>query len=289
MEKNSIMEQLAAPFTASEIEWRLQRNGEYNGVLKGFAVPYVDARAITNRLDEVFGIWGWQDNYAPWHIFQSKEGEVISQLCVISVYCEERGEWVSKWDGAENSDFEPVKGGLSDALKRAAVKWGIGRYLYQMDGVWVEAEKKGKNAVIKDSENARLDEIYNKAVTKIFGATATKQEMPAKPKPEAPGKAENTETEKPSQSSQPGFEEKTGNDRIITIATLKENNGASGTNTQLELIDVKSGKKVKAFLKGQHPELGQGMNLTNIKIAKKDGTYGPYNVLESYEIYAQAA
>lgn len=42
-------------------------------------------------------------------------------------------EWVTKWDGAENTAVEAVKGGLSGAMKRAAVQWGIGRYLYKLD------------------------------------------------------------------------------------------------------------------------------------------------------------
>lgn len=48
-------------------------------------------------------------------------------------------------DGAEDSDIEPIKGGLSDSMKRAANQWGIGRVLYSMDTVWVNVEKKGKS------------------------------------------------------------------------------------------------------------------------------------------------
>ena len=38
--------------------------------------------------------------------------------------------WVTKSDGAEDSTIEAVKGAYSDSFKRAAVKWGIARYLY---------------------------------------------------------------------------------------------------------------------------------------------------------------
>ena len=255
MNEQSIMERLTAPFPASEIEWRLQRSGEYNGTLKGYAVPYIDARAIAARLDEVFGMWGWQDSYAPWHVIEN--GNIVSQLCTIYIYCEVRNEWIPKCDGAENSDIEPIKGGLSDAFKRAAVKWGVGRYLYQMSGVWVEAEKKGKSTVIKDSENARLEKIYNETVAKIFNAA------PPKTIPKA--------------AAAEGL--------ISTIASIKESNTASGTNSLLELVDSK-GNKVKTYLKGQHPELGQGVRLTNVKITRKDGTHGPYNMMESYELAA---
>ncbi|MFN2991986.1 Rad52/Rad22 family DNA repair protein, partial [Escherichia coli] len=43
------------------------------------------------------------------------------------------GEWITKWDASENTQVEAVKGGRSSAMKRAAVQWGIGRYLYDLD------------------------------------------------------------------------------------------------------------------------------------------------------------
>jgi hypothetical protein len=55
-------------------------------------------------------------------------------ICTLSIKVGDA--WISKEDGGENSDIEPVKGGLSDAFKRAAVSWGIGRYLYGLDTGW---------------------------------------------------------------------------------------------------------------------------------------------------------
>ncbi|MFR7743272.1 MAG: Rad52/Rad22 family DNA repair protein [Acutalibacteraceae bacterium] len=57
-------------------------------------------------------------------------------MCGIStcscIYFEGKG-FITKWDGAEDSDIEPAsRGGLSDSMKRAAVRWGIGRVLYKM-------------------------------------------------------------------------------------------------------------------------------------------------------------
>jgi hypothetical protein len=40
---------------------------------------------------------------------------------------------ITKWDGAEQTQIEAVKGGLSGSMKRAAVQWGIGRYLYDLE------------------------------------------------------------------------------------------------------------------------------------------------------------
>ena len=85
----------------------------------GKELVYIDARQVMNRLDEVFDVGGWQAHYE--HI----GGRMICKLsCLIG------GKWVTKSDGAGDTNIEGDKGGISDALKRAAVLWGIGRYLY---------------------------------------------------------------------------------------------------------------------------------------------------------------
>ena len=85
----------------------------------GKELVYIDARQVMNRLDEVFDVGGWQAHYE--HI----GGRMICKLsCLIG------GKWVTISDGAGDTNIEGDKGGISDALKRAAVLWGIGRYLY---------------------------------------------------------------------------------------------------------------------------------------------------------------
>ena len=130
-----IMKRLRAPFAPEEMSgvW-----GYHQGQSKGMALAFVTNRAIQNRLDEVFGCFGWKNEYREWR------GN--SQLCGISVKYE--GEWITKWDGASDTDFEATKGGLSDAMKRAAYQWGIGRYLYNLDPVWVPIKLSGKSYVI---------------------------------------------------------------------------------------------------------------------------------------------
>lgn len=128
-------EALRAPFAPEEIEWRVgNMNREKT---QGMALAYVTNRAIQQRLDDVVGPLNWKNEYKLW--------ESKSQLCGISIYCEERGEWITKWDGAEQTDFEAVKGGLSDAMKRAAYQWGIGRYLYNLPTRWCPIEPVGKS------------------------------------------------------------------------------------------------------------------------------------------------
>lgn len=112
-------------------------------------------RAIQARLDDVVGPDGWYNEYKPWH----RSGQKEAQICGISIYFPEKG-FITKWDGAEDSDIEPVKGGLSDSMKRAAVQWGIGRVLYGMDVVWVDIEKQGKSWIIPKNQRTVLDKAY---------------------------------------------------------------------------------------------------------------------------------
>ena len=101
-----------------------------------------------------------------------------SQICGIGLYDAERGAWVMKYDGAENTDIEPVKGGLSDSFKRAAVLWGIGRYLYDMASIWVEIEPSGKSSQIKNSEYDRLRGHYDKSVAALFDDAPAPKALP---------------------------------------------------------------------------------------------------------------
>lgn len=128
-----IMEKLQAPFPPHEIEWRVGVTNQDK--TRGMALAFVTNRAIQNRLDEVFGCFGWKNEFREWR------GN--SQLCGISVKWGD--EWITKWDGADNTDFEATKGGLSDAMKRAAYQWGIGRYLYKLDPIWVPIQPAGKS------------------------------------------------------------------------------------------------------------------------------------------------
>jgi len=115
---------LREPFPESDIEWRIQSSGINKVTGKPWAkiLAYITSRAVMDRLDEVFGVDGWYNEYRP--------GPSGGNICGISFWSPEKNQWVTKWDGAENTDFESVKGGLSNAMKRAAVHLGIGRYLY---------------------------------------------------------------------------------------------------------------------------------------------------------------
>lgn len=130
-----ISKRLQAPFPSRDIEWRIQRAGVKNGNPWAMVLAYVTNRAIQNRLDEVFGEFGWQNEF--------KGGPGGGVICGISVLSD--SGWVTKWDGADNTQIEEVKGGLSGAMKRAAVQWGIGRYLYNLEATWAQFHDGGSH------------------------------------------------------------------------------------------------------------------------------------------------
>lgn len=160
MNPREMQQALAQPFAPEDLEWRIQTTSKDK--TRGMAVPYVTNRAIQTRLDEVCGPDNWYNDFKPWHANGKKE----SQLCGIAIHFEGRG-WITKWDGAEDSDVESIKGGLSDSMKRAAVQWGIGRVLYNMDSVWVNIEQVGSSFVIKNSERCKLDNAYLSALQRL--------------------------------------------------------------------------------------------------------------------------
>jgi hypothetical protein len=116
------LKDLKVQFPPEDIEWRISRAGLKNGTVWAYCLAYVTNRAIQERLDEVVGEENWKNTFS-----QAPDGGI---LCGIGIKCGD--EWVFKYDGAENTAFEAVKGGLSGAMKRAGVQWGIGRYLYNL-------------------------------------------------------------------------------------------------------------------------------------------------------------
>lgn len=129
------LEKLDEPFAADDIEWRVQQCG-ISGQGKPWAMvlAYVTNRAIMKRLDEVCGKAGWRNEFHP-----APDSGV---MCGISLKVD--GEWITKWDAAENTQVEAVKGGMSGAMKRAAVQWGIGRYLYMLEEGFADASLEKK-------------------------------------------------------------------------------------------------------------------------------------------------
>lgn len=120
-------------------KWKVQTVSKFKA--QATCVAYIDARDVENRLDDVCGPGRWQDTYL----------EIKGQMfCGISIKCDcdkldNPDEWVTKWDTGTAGSFEKEKSVSSDAFKRAAVKWGIGRFLYDKDVRYIPTNEMKKD------------------------------------------------------------------------------------------------------------------------------------------------
>ena len=150
----AIVEKLNAPTPKEAI---LTRPGKG----KSGALSYVTARYVMERLDEAVGPFGWTDTY------REVEGGVA---CTISITLD--GDvWVPKSDVGTPSNIEGIKGKFSDAFKRAAVKWGIGRDLYE-DYTIPDAPPKSKPKAKVNTDTTAQDE----AAAVVGGGGLTKKQ-----------------------------------------------------------------------------------------------------------------
>jgi hypothetical protein len=154
------LKKLLEPFSPEDLEFRAGATSQDK--TRALALPYITSRSIMDRLDQVCGPENWQDMYTA--------GPNGGVLCGLSIRIND--EWITKFDGADNTNVEAIKGGLSDAFKRAAVKWGIGRYLYGLPVLWVRAEQRGKSIAIDENE----------ARAKLFGPAPTAHQAEPPPR-----------------------------------------------------------------------------------------------------------
>jgi Rad52/22 family double-strand break repair protein len=150
-------------------QWRIQSCSRTSA--KAQCVAYIDARDAMDLLDKVCGPENWQDKY-----MQVKN----TMVCSVGIKLGE--EWVWKTDGGSESDIEKEKGELSDSFKRACVKWGIGRFLYDLETRWVDTNSP-KNDQNKfpypiDKNNKRIYDL-TKYINDLGGSTASANPSPA--------------------------------------------------------------------------------------------------------------
>lgn len=150
--------------TEKDVECRVQQV-----TTKGYAILllYKNARVDMNILDAVFGPENWQRHH-----------EIINGnlYCTVSVWDEEKKQWISKQDVGTESQTEAQKSQASDSFKRACFNWGIGRELYnapficvQLASQEVEKGKSGKNTTrTKFSVQAMEYDTKNEAFTKLI-------------------------------------------------------------------------------------------------------------------------
>lgn len=140
---------------ADEIDVRVQ---SYISSSKGaILLLYKDARCDMNILDETVGVMNWQRSHTR-----------DNANCIVSIYDNDKGLWVSKEDTGTESFTEKEKGLASDSFKRACFNWGIGRELYTAPFIWVNiGDDETFQGKIKSSVKFKVKEINYDNMGKI--------------------------------------------------------------------------------------------------------------------------
>lgn len=149
-----------------EVEVRLARVTDKGVML----LVYKDARVDQTILDETVGAYNWQRRHTR-----------DNHNCIVSIWDNDKGQWIEKEDVGTESNTESEKGLASDSFKRACFNWGIGRELYTSPFIFFnnnECNITGRNCYDKfyctsieyDGRKIKSLTIYNKNtdVTKVF-------------------------------------------------------------------------------------------------------------------------
>ena len=294
---------LALPFSFDEIEWRVLRVSKKKPVAQ--VAAYVDSRAIQKRLDEVVGRENWQNEF---ETVTGADNKSTAHICKLRIYYPERGEWITKSDGAGCTDVEPIKGGLSNAFKRAASMWSIGRYLYELKNIWADVDE---YKCIEQHEYPELERKYNQFLKdreknsgqapKQMGQKKQTKQQPAKQPPVASQQpAPNPQQQQAPASNIPNgrFAGNTTPAPVNTppsapglkkneckIVELQVTKGAKSEQTYVVLQNCQ-GKKLEAYIPGT-PQLVHGQVICSPKIiTRSHPAVGNYNVIESYNLAA---
>lgn len=150
-----IQERLSLPFPPEDHGFRpASVNGD-----SARALIYIDARNVMDRLDEVVGMNNWRDHY---------EINTDGVKCCLEIRID--GEWISREDfGAfsdQPDDGDKTKAAFSDALKRAAVKYGVGRYLYAIKLGYLPYDSKRK----KFSDEDHVHRVTFNKIRELFSS-----------------------------------------------------------------------------------------------------------------------
>ena len=139
---------------ADEIDCRIAQIKETQSGKGLSLLLYKDARCDQNILDEVVGPFKWK-----------REHTRDNRNCIVSIWSDELGQWVSKEDTGTESNTEREKGLASDSFKRACFNWGIGRELYTAPFIWITE----KDCRIKENRGKLV--CYDRFTVKGIGYT----------------------------------------------------------------------------------------------------------------------
>lgn len=143
-EIKSFVAKIEIPFDPSVINWRVT-NTSKNGKLRGMVLPYADQRAYTDRLNELFSPAGWTRRYivhTSANFEREKDQKTVAKVFVtceltvfgIGAHSATGEEWADDSNAGTSAEAQ--------SFKRSAACFGLGRYLYYFEGVWVDLDER---------------------------------------------------------------------------------------------------------------------------------------------------
>jgi hypothetical protein len=173
---------LEEPFDPQKIKWRVTNTTKDR--TRGQVMAYADQRAYTDRLNAIFTVRGWTRKYRVEMInnlerktSHESESQMVGKVvvtCEVSIY----GLGTHSGIGEEWTDNENAgTAAEAQAFKRACACFGLGRYLYDLEGGWVDLDNK--------KQSKSTPKLPNWALPKRRATNGTVQES-ANPNGHAP-------------------------------------------------------------------------------------------------------
>jgi hypothetical protein len=221
-------------------QWRVQECKEYGAN----CVAYIDSRDVQDRLDEVLGPGSWQSDY------KEVKGVVYGGIGI-----KINEDWIWKWDCGTESNVEKEKGEASDAFKRAAVKWGIGRFLYDLKIV--------KLKTVKYEKNGKFYPLNESTGKPIFDGTDLTNYING-----LNGRPPKKQTPTQTNTDVPTSGEKQDLCNLMETSTLNPATRASVFNKISKCNDYTTYNSIKHYLENNQPSIDQIKNPSQKDINK---------------------
>jgi hypothetical protein len=139
-----LIRELEVPFDPAVIEWRVT-NTTKSGKLRGQVIPYADPRAYTDRLNFLFTPAGWTRKYSVHTSANFERKPDQKTVAKVFVTCEltifglgSHSATGEEWTDNDNAGTSAE----AQAFKRSCACFGLGRYLYDFEGVWVDLDER---------------------------------------------------------------------------------------------------------------------------------------------------
>ena len=140
---DEVLRALAIPFDLQVVQWRITEWSD-DGT-RGLMMPYADPRAYSDRLNDLFTPAGWGRKYTvqtspPVLRSNRRPAAKILVTCEVTIACIGTNSGTGEeWADKENA----LTAAEAQAFKRSLSCFGLGRYLYDIDGEWVDLDQRG--------------------------------------------------------------------------------------------------------------------------------------------------